>query len=269
MLLYGQQTLYATNKQQTMKTLFLLILCIITTGQVMADCAGSGIYAFPWTKTIKQNSLILLTGYANSEEIITSLNKEYPVYLESKGHKVKLNVKSTHKGMFQLTQAVLEPNEKLIVGRTYLLVIDEVKSTTLTRWNPELGKNTPIAWKVESGMDNTIPNFVEQPEFSNTRIEFFGCGPEVYAVFKIKTEDESEILVKTELVDIESGASNIYFLTFNETDLLNVGHGMCSGAFDYKKEGQYKVRFKLMDICGNENKEWSDWIAFDSPFEGH
>ncbi len=42
---------------------------------------------------------------------------------------------------------------------------------------------------------------------------------------------------------------------------------MCSGAFNYKEKGKYKVRFSLMDICGNENNTWTTWVEFDSPFE--
>lgn len=253
-----------------MRAILLLILSLTISGHVSAECAGEGLWAFPQTTTIKQNSLIVVTGYFRSQRIVTSLNKKYPIYLESEGHKVKLNVKSTYKGMFELTQAILKPNEKLIAGRTYQLKIDKLddfRRSQLSRWNSELGKNEPIAWKVDGATDTEIPKLLNQPELIDKRTTHYGCGPAMYADFKIQTNDESDVLVKTELIDLESGESTTYFLSFNDTDTLSVGHGMCSGAFDFQENGKYKVRFSLMDICGNENNDWTAWIAFDSPYE--
>ncbi len=253
-----------------MRILLIVILSVFTINLVSADCSGNGLWAFPNTKTIKQNSIIVLTGYYRSQNIVTSLNKKYPIYLESEGHKVKLNVKSIYKGMFELTQAVLEPEEELISGRTYILIIDRLgkfKSSLLTKWNSELGKNEPIRWKVESGIDIQKPQLLGQPELVDNRMYLYGCGPAIYADFKIKAKDESDLLIKTELVDLESGKSNIYLLSFSKTDTLSVGHGMCLGAFDFKENGKYKIRFSLMDVCGNKNDEWTTWIEFDSPYE--
>lgn len=255
-----------------MRIVLIILLSFIGTGQVFADCAGEGLWTFPQKGTIKQNSLIVLTGYFRSQKIVTSLNKKYPIYLESEGHKVKLNVKSTYIGLFELTQAILEPDEKLIAGRTYQLKIeklDEFEQSLVSRWNSELGKDEPITWKVDGGTDTEKPELLNIPELVDKRTIHYGCGPAIYADFKIQTKDESDILVKTELVDMESGESTTYFLSFDDTDTLSVGHGMCSGAFDYKENRKYKVRFSLMDICGNENQKWTAWIEFDSPYEGY
>ncbi|SHJ25627.1 hypothetical protein SAMN04488096_1224 [Mesonia phycicola] len=40
---------------------------------------------------------------------------------------------------------------------------------------------------------------------------------------------------------------------------------MCSGAFAFKKEGKYKVRFTPMNIDGKKSTT-TDWITFESPF---
>lgn len=61
--------------------------------------------------------MIVLTGYARSQNIVISLNEEYLIYLESEGHRVKLNVRSTYKGLFELTQAIIEPDDQLIAGK--------------------------------------------------------------------------------------------------------------------------------------------------------
>ncbi|WP_421754091.1 hypothetical protein [Croceimicrobium sp.] len=254
-----------------MKIVLIILLSFITTGQLFAECAIDGLWALPQKGTIKQNSLIVLTGYFRSQKIVTSLNENYPIYLESEGHRVKLNVKKRYKGLFELTQAILEPEEELIAGRTYQLKIDkldEFETSRLRRWNSELGKYEPITWKVDGGIDTESPELLNVPELVDKRTIHYGCGPAIYADFKIQTKDESELLVKTELVDLKSGESTTYFLNFEGTDTLSVGRGMCSGAFSYKENRKYKVRFSLMDICGNENEKWTAWIQFDSPYEG-
>lgn len=255
-----------------MKIILTILVGILLTGQTFAKCASSGIWAFPQNGVIKQNSWIMIEGYATSQKIINSLNQDYPIYLESKGHKVKLNVTSIFKGQFQLTQAILTPDEKLISSRTYTLKIDNLdkhEKTLLTKWNSDTNEKEPITWEVEGATDTEAPVLSNQSGLVNKRTVHYGCGPAIYADFKIQTRDESDVLVKTELVDLESGESTTYFLSINDSDTLSVGHGMCSGAFDYKENRKYKVRFSLMDICGNENNKWTDWIEFESPFEGY
>lgn len=214
--------------------------------------------------------MIILEGYGTSQKIINLLNKDYPVYLETEGHKVKLNIKGTYKGMHALTQAIMVPEQKLISGKTYELKIDNLSpldKSELLRWNSKLKKRETINWKV-SGIDNSIPEFINEPKLLDKKTVQYGCGPAVYADFNIQTKDDSELLLKTELVDTKNGESTIYFLIANKSGKISVGHGMCSGAFGYKKDGQYKIRFSLMDICGNEGNNWTAWIKFESPYEG-
>lgn len=255
-----------------MKKLLVLIIGIVLTGKLFARCASSGILAFPENRQIKQNSWIVLEGFAASQEIINALNQDYPVYLEAEGHKVKLNVKSIHEGMYHLTQALLMPDEKLISGRKYFLKIDNLPSdqeSLLSKWNMEDHKLEPIAWNVEAGTDISIPTMVGSPELVNKRTTEYGCGPDVYADFKIQAVDESALLFKTELVNLVNGESSVYYLSSIESSILSVGHDMCSGAFDFSEKGKYKVRFSVMDSCGNTNGEWSVWLEFDSPFEAN
>ncbi len=41
------------------------------------------------------------------------------------------------------------------------------------------------------------------------------------------------------------------YLELDDKENLNVGHGMCSGAFIYEPTHKYKVRFSIMDMCGS------------------
>jgi hypothetical protein len=56
--------------------------------------------------------------------------------------------------------------------------------------------------------------------------------------------------------------TTFYIREWEET--LDVGHGMCSGAFKFKKEGDYKVRFTPMNIDGISLKT-TNWETFKSP----
>jgi hypothetical protein len=41
---------------------------------------------------------------------------------------------------------------------------------------------------------------------------------------------------------------------------------MCSGAFTFKNNGKYKVRFTVMNTDGKELKS-TEWTTFESPFK--
>ena len=55
-----------------------------------AICAENGLRIFPSGATIKQNSIFVIDGYAQSQKVILGLNKAYPVYLKSGKQKIKL-----------------------------------------------------------------------------------------------------------------------------------------------------------------------------------
>lgn len=252
-----------------MKSFSTFLLTIFISGQIYADCSLDGFWVFPEKKEIRPNTIIVLEGHAMSQKIVASLNLDYPIYLESDGHKVKLIVLSTYKGMYGLTQAMLQPVQKLIPGTTYELKIgnlDKDERNLLTRLNFETNEMEPISWHVESEIDKLPPKLKMTPKLVDKRIMHYGCGPEIYAIFKLGVEDETEILVKTELVDITNGISTICYLSLSQPDTLKVGHGMCSGAFDFKPAHNYKIRFNLVDSCGNTAINWSEWIEFESSY---
>lgn len=253
-----------------MRTFVAFLFCCIVSNSALGDCSGAGLWVFPDNQSLKQNSLIVLTGYSSSQAVLDSLNERYPIYLKSEGHKVKLNVRSKHQGMFRVSQAILEPDEKLIAGREYQLVIenlDKYQSSFLTRWNSKHKKEEPITWLVEWGTDTDAPLLIGQPQHGCSRVKFYGCGPAVHADFKIESNDKSVVLIETEVQNLENNQSVTYYLTYVESDTIRVGHDMCSGPFDFQKDTNYKVRFRLMDICGNENPNWTTWVEFRSPYD--
>ena len=101
-------------------------------------------------------------------------------------------------------------------------------------------------------------------EFEKTEVIHYGCGPEANAIFKIMNRPESEIWYKTEVVEIGTGNKSVYYIK-EWNGKLNVGHSMCSGAFTFKKDGKYKVRFTPMNIDGKK-LDTTEWSTFESPF---
>lgn len=255
-----------------MRYLLYIIFCVTISSKVFADCSSSGIWAYPSTSELNQNSIIVIEGYARSQRVIDSLNLGYHIYLESGKQKIELEVIETCKGMFSITQALLRPKSKLIEGNTYNLKISnlgEWENRRLTKWNSEKKEYESISWKVSSKIDYENPKWITEPKLVDKTTTWYGCGPAVYAVFDFRISDSSYSLIKTEVYNIKTKEINAYYLTLNDDGKLDVGHGMCSGAFDFQEKQQYKIRFSLTDISGNSNNKWTNWLNFDSPFEGY
>lgn len=233
-----------------MKNLLFLLLSLLSIGQITAKCANSGFNVFPMGSSISANSYIVLEGYAASQEIIIALNKEYPIYLLSGNEKIKLNIQEIKEGAFRLSQAVLIPEKALTEGKTYTLHIDKLpEGERLDRYNAESGDFEKISWTV------TVAD-KEQP-IMNTKIseldksyELFGCGPSVYVTFDCNATDNNALLAKTTLKNLKSGKTQTYYLAV-ENGKIQVGHGMCSGAFSFDEDGNYEVSFEIMDAAGN------------------
>ena len=251
-----------------MKHLTLIVTFLLCTINALADCAGSGMYFWPIGRTIKQNSLIVLEGYAESQQIVNGLNGKFPVYLKSGDHKVKLKIKEIAVGEFDLTQAILVPEEKLVAGQDYRLFIDNLPESEepLQKWNYETKEYEPVEWKVESGTDTEKPKWVSKPVEKEKILIYYGCGPETYVKFKYKVEDASEFLIKTYVTNTRTKKTTTYYLT-PDKNMFSVGHGMCAGAFRFRGGEVFEVSFDLVDASGNITNWVDNKISFIKPTE--
>src|SRR5687767_3583640 len=109
-----------------MKPIILALTTLTLCINAFADCAGNGMYFWPYGGVVNENPIFMIEGYANDEGIVLGLNSDYPVYLKSGDEKIKLLVKETCVGQFYLTQAILVPESKLTAGKVYELVIDNL-----------------------------------------------------------------------------------------------------------------------------------------------
>jgi len=251
-----------------MKNYFGILFFLLIAINANADCASSGIYFWPETKTIKQNSMIIITGYAYSQKIITKLDKRYPIYLKSGDKKIKLNVKEIAEGQFSLTQAILVPEKKLEAGLEYTLYVDNLTETgeKIRKWNSETKEFETVKWKVDEGIDTEIPKWVSTPIETSKSYVPFGCGPAIHVNFSFKVSDTTEnLLVKTTVTDLKTKKSCSYYLQTENNSSLKIGYGMCSGEFNFSEGENYEVSFDLVDASGNTALWTGDKIKFTKP----
>lgn len=212
--------------------------------------------------------MFIIEGYAFSQKHIEAL-KNREVFLESAdGKKVSLELQKILKGEMQLTQALFKPLEVLSPNTRYYLKLSASESEEelqkFESYNQEKREWETVYWETTNA-DFTAPlNSNLQIDFAETNVEFYGCGPAANAVFNISGKGNTEIWYKTEVEELATGKRTTYYIR-KWKDQLHVGHGMCSGAFTYKDEGKYKVRFTPVNIDGKELKT-TGWTTFDSPF---
>jgi hypothetical protein len=249
-----------------MKLLSLLLTLLISTVNALADCTGTGIYFWPSSQTIKQNSRIVIEGYAGSQHVIHGLNKKYPIYLKSGDIKVKLTVKEITVGEVGITQAILIPEDKLVAGMDYRLFIDNLPEyeAPLQKWNKTTKSYEAIEWKVAEGTDTEKPEWINKPAVKEKTYKLFGCGPEEYVDFSFKVKDASEFLIKTTVTNTKTNKSTTYYLS-PDIESFSIGHGMCSGAFNFREGDEFEATLDLIDASGNITT-WSDAkVKFTKP----
>lgn len=250
-----------------MKQLLTVIIGLFWTAWVYADCAGRGLSIFPGGQTIKQNSIFVLHGYAESQHVILGLNKKHNIYLKSGNKKIKLLVTEIHVGQFYLTQAVLRPETALESGLEYTMHIDNLpKYESLGSYNRTTRKYEPIKYKVIAAIDNEKPQLLTKPsEIKKTFVQY-GCGPSIHVIFSNPAKDNSDLIVKTTVKNLKTGKETTYYIE-PDGDKIKVGHGMCSGAFDFDDSDHYEVAFSFMDSCGNQTSWTGARIQFTKPTE--
>jgi len=249
-----------------LKSFCIVITLLIAHSSSYADCSSSGIYFWPQSPTIKQNSIIVIEAYAMSQKIISELNSTYPIYLKSEKNKIKLNIREICIGQFQLTQAILVPEENLTAGLEYEIFIENLpEGDELKQWNIASGKYESIKWKVEEGIDNTLPTWTKKPNEEKKSYILFGCGPGKNVHFNFAAYDESPVMLKTKVTHAISGKSATYYLVVDNRTQVQVGHDMCSGAFTFKDGEAYEVSFDIVDFSGNLTAWTYDNIKFTAP----
>jgi len=250
-----------------MKKIVLLLLVVFGIKSSFAECSMSGMQFFPEQKEISLNSMFIIQGYAFSQKTISSF-KERIVYLESEiGELIELNLQEFYTGQMQLTQAIFCPTSELKPNTKYFLKYSdqtENDGREMKQYNREKKVREKVYWKTtdKKAVENLNSNL--SVEFVDTEVIHYGCGPSANAIYNVKNKSESEIWYKTEVINLSTSDKKTFYIK-EWNGKLNVGHGMCSGAFTYNNKGKYKVRFTPMNADGKSLKT-TDWKTFESPF---
>lgn len=248
-----------------MKKLISILIVLSFSLFAYADCAATGISIFPSNYSIKQNSIFVIDGYAQSQAVILELDKKYKVYLKSGDSKIRLIVSELYVGQFYLTQAILKPETELIAGLEYTVCIEGLPEyETLKRYNTKTRKNEAVSYKILAEKDEIAPQITAKPKVIDKSIVHFGCGPAVYVIFDNPVKDSSELLVKTTLKNKTTGKETTYYILPSENQ-IGVGHSMCSGAFDFDENKDYEIEFSFMDASGNMTAWTGERITFTKP----
>jgi hypothetical protein len=84
-------------------------------------------------------------------------------------------------------------------------------------------------------------------------------------VFSNPATDNSEIIIKTTVKNLKTRKETTYYIEPNQ-EVINVGHGMCSGAFAYVEDDEhYEIEFAYMDSSGNLTPWTGERIKFTKP----
>lgn len=243
-----------------MKKYILIYLILSIRISANAMCTSSGIHVWPTQKNISSNSIFVIEGYSQSQELIRQLNKKCKIYLMSNSERIPVKVLKILKGQFNLTQAILKPEIELTKGETYELYVDNLKTFDEPR-EFKVGK-----WAVSLDKDIEKPKWNCEPIFKGQSYTSYGCGPEMYVNFCGSFKDNSPTLIYAKVFDKKNKSSSAYFLT-SDKQRISLGHGMCSGEFSFDKESSYEVQFGLMDASGNENFHFTELVGFMFPTE--
>lgn len=237
------------------------LLTLVTATDIHADCSGYGIRVFPRNEIISTNPIFIVEGYEISQSVINQLNKRNSIYLTSGNERIPLKVIKTIKGQFNLTQALLKPSVELISGRHYKLNID-----SLNEYEQVDFLRDSIGWTISSEADNQRPIWKVTPSYKSKGMIFYGCGPAVLVNFCACISDNSEVVVYTKIKNLKTNSIADYYIK-PDSSCLEIGHGMCAGAFDFEEGQEYEVTFLLMDASGNTSETVTQPIKFSSPTE--
>jgi len=242
-----------------MKRLILLFIILTINFSAKAECTSSGINVWPTQQNISTNSIFVIEGYAQSQELIRQLNKKNKVYLKCSSEIIPIKVLRILEGQYSLTQAILKPEKDLQIGKTYELHIDNLGMFDIDEYKV-------VKWTVNSENEIEKPEWNCEPTLKNKSFIAFGCGPAMYVDFCGTVKDKSPTLIYAKVIDKNKNTSSEYFLT-SENQKISIGHGMCSGEFSFDESTNYEVQFGLMDASGNENLTLTEPIEFSSPTE--
>lgn len=246
-----------------MKKIIISLLFLLSVKVIFASCTSGGLQFYPEQKEISMNSMFIIEGYANSQNLIIEFHKKKVFLVSENGELIELKLERIRRGQKKLMQAIFKPAKELKSNTIYYLKYNDDSIGFYTQWNSDKKQHEKVHW-VTSDLKNCKPiNPNLKIEFQKTEVKEYGCGNSVNAIFSIKNNTDIEVWYKTEVVNLTNNRNNTYYIK-EWKGKLNVGHGMCAGAFSFDLSSRYKVRFTPMNTDGR-TLNTTDWIEFENP----
>lgn len=219
---------------------------------VSAKCAAGGDSVYPRASRLPLNGRIVLTrsGLLNAESGPPNLE---PLELRSSGDRVPLRVVETNVGVGQV-QFVLAPVRTLLAATQYRLSRkdDEGRDAGARR------STETFVWTTASGPDKSAPRWRSRPKVGDASYVRYGDGPATRVKVNVAVDDvltdpgaDAAVQVRAELYS-HDGGSPLRYLIAPINGVIEIGHGMCGGAFPLQPNERYSVLLTAVDAAGNE-----------------
>lgn len=213
-----------------------------------AKCMYRRMQAFPRAGVhLPLNGRIVVEGYGADEDLVKDIAVHHPE-LWSAGDRVPLRVATMNVGGLSITQAVLVPERPLLPTTKYTLRIYAPERPASDESEEKL--RDTFAWTTGAGADRAAPRWQAPPKVADRVYRELGCGPESYVNVQVSVADAQPVQVLAEVRPAGGGPSARYFLQPQE-GAIQIGHDMCSGAFQLADKGRYDVTLTAFDAAGN------------------
>lgn len=228
--------------------LVLLVGLVLVGVDVHAKCAGEWVKVSPANEVelpAQPSVLVTLGGRLQKVDLVSDLE------FVSGAQRVAVDVVSRFEGYSQVV-ALLKPVTPLPPARWGLTL----KKSSKEQLGRALG-----SWKVGTTVDAVAPGFVGTPSAGETSWSEYGCGPGSSLEVKGVATNEPDAFVEA-AVTVEGKTQTAVFAP--KEGGFDLGHGMCSGAFDLKPGVTATVVFTPVDVSGNRGAS-SAPVTFKAP----
>lgn len=214
-----------------------------------AKCMSERISVWPPPEVAipSEGALLLVEGYGDAQEKVSHL-KDGDAYLVSDNEKIPLLVWRSYRGALRIVVVALTPAKPLTRGKRYSVQF------------PFSADHTD--WMV-AGADHDPPRWTSQVKVLDKSWTEFGCGPasEVWLDVPL-SESPSAVLVT--VAATKGAPENAMILPVRDGKVM-LGHGMCSGAFEFSAEQEYQATVMGLDLARNPTQSPHQVVKFFGP----
>lgn len=216
----------------------LAVVATLVASPARADCMASWADTFPPADvelTAEPRVLLMAGGSLERRDLAKA------VQFVSGQHHVNVRVVSAFAG-YRQQLALLAPVKPLPPGLWDLVLVKPHSGV-----EPRLGR-----WTVRDGRDATPPSFTTTPRAGPASWQAYGCGPEsLIAIEGVATDEVAVVEVALSV----AGAGTKTAVLAPRDGALQLGHGMCSGAFDLPPGTKATVALTPIDVAGNRGEK--------------